>query len=120
GAVLRQRLFRLRAQLLHRRRELIGNFYLHRALHRAAKNLRIASTNPGMSWRRASTATSNPPSRAVFEVIGPMVATCIFAGHGSCSARKFSTVDELVNVIKSAPSSNKRRRAPTSSRVSGT
>src|SRR5256885_2057031 len=34
-----------------------------------------------------------------------MLATCIFAGKGNPSARKFSTVDELVNVIKSAPSS---------------
>ena len=40
-------------------------------------------------------------------------------GHGSPSARKFSTVDELVNVIRSAPSSSSCRRAPVS-RVSGT
>src|SRR2546430_7635868 len=65
-------------------------------------------------------ATSSPWSRAVFDVIGPILATCIWAGHGNPSAMKFSTVDELVNVIKSAPSSNKRRRAPVSSRVSGT
>src|SRR5205807_3831204 len=93
--VLRHRLLRFRAQLLHGRGKLIGDLDLRRALHRAEKNLRIASTNPGMSWRRASIVTSSPWSRAVFDVIGPILATCIWAGHGNPSVRKFSTVDEL-------------------------
>src|SRR5205823_12202492 len=103
----RQSLLSLRAQLLHRRGKFVRDLDFHRRLHSSflpRKNLRTASTNPGMSCRRASTATSSPRSRAVFEVTGPMLATCIFAGHGNPSARKFSTVDELVKVIRSAPS----------------
>src|ERR1051326_2562778 len=73
-----------------------------------------------MSWRRSSMSIFNPWSRAVCEVIGPMLAACICFGQGSPSARKFSTVEELVKVIRSAPSSKNRRRAPVISRVSGT
>ena len=47
-----------------------------------------------------------------------MLATFIPAGQGSSRSRKFSTVDELVKVIRSAPSAEKRRRAPVASRVS--
>src|SRR5881397_229870 len=49
-----------------------------------------------------------------------MLAIRIPFGQGSPSARKFSTVEELVNVIKSAPSCASCRRAPLVSRVSGT
>src|SRR5207244_1169774 len=86
----------------------------------APKNFRIASTKPSRSCRRASMSILRPRSVAVFDVIGPMLATCMPFGHGSPSARKFSTVEELVNVIRSAPSSKNRRRAPVTSRVSGT
>src|SRR5436309_2015943 len=117
----RQRLFGLSAELLHRDREFF--FGLNRLAHAffsAPKNFRIASTKPVMSWRRASISTVKPLSRAVLDVIGPMLAIRIPFGHDKPSARKFSTVEELVKVIKSAPSSTRRRRAPVTSRVSGT
>ena len=56
----------------------------------------------------------------VFEVIGPIEAVFIPTGSGSFSAMKFSTVEELVNVIRSAPSALKRAIAPLTSSVSGT
>ena len=38
-----------------------------------------------------------------------MLAVFVFSESGKLSARKFSTVDELVNVIMSISSSRKRR-----------
>jgi hypothetical protein len=40
----------------------------------------------------------------VAEVMGPMLAVFMSAGHSNFNAWKFSTVDELVKVTRSAPS----------------
>ena len=45
---------------------------------------------------------------AVAAVIGPMDAVFRPAGHGIFRAMKFSTVEELVKVMRSAPSARKR------------
>jgi hypothetical protein len=56
----------------------------------------------------------------VLEVTGPMLAVLRAEGQERLRARKFSTVEELVKVIRSAPSERKRSRPPVMSVVSGT
>src|ERR1700722_10955367 len=85
----------------------------------AAQSFNTAATRPSTSYREASISTDRPCFRIVSEVTGPMLAVFIFDGHGSLSARKFSTVDELVKVIRSASSSRILSRAPDVSAVSG-
>ena len=102
---------RLRTQLLHDRCEI--GLDLDRLTHVLSAPVRKAADRVDQTRnimaRRLDCHIVRPRSRAVFEVIGPMLATCIPAGQGNPSARKFSTVDELVKVIISAPSSGQAR-----------
>src|SRR5882672_3517232 len=82
--------------------------------HFRAADSAIAWTSPCVVYSRATIATGSPSLRAVSAVTGPMQATSASpstAGNRSSgNARtKLATVDELVNVITSAPSLLKRR-----------
>src|SRR5207247_9062712 len=81
---------------------------------------RIASMRPLSSNREASTVTRMPNFPAVAEVTGPIEATETPASASApMAATRFSTVEELVNVIQSGlcgAASSSRARAP---RLSG-
>src|SRR5260370_927678 len=73
-----------------------------------------------ISARLGCASTWRPIFRIVSEVMGPMLAVFMCSGHGSFNPRKFSTVDELVKVTRSAPSARNLSRPPETSFFSGT
>jgi PAS domain S-box-containing protein len=66
---------------------------------RVAASSTSASTRPSMSWRGASTSGSNPRSRSVALVTGPMLTIrASGASRSAAASRKNLTVDDEVNV----------------------
>ena len=78
----------------------------------------MASTRPLISCVFAVIEGACPSSLRVAVVTGPMLAALHPSGHGSPSLKKFSAVEELVNVTMSAPRSRKAAWAPATSSVS--
>ena len=68
-----------------------------------AESATSASTSPPGSWRSASMSTVAPASRSVALVTGPIETTRAPSGiRPPVASRKFRTVDDEVNVTKSA------------------